>query len=127
VVRQGRRGRAITIVMLKECNRALRFLLEVAMILDVGLLGASTSLALSLRLLLGLDLPLLAMLVWGLLVAPKARHRLVDPWRLLVELALFALATLALWNRQFYLPASALMALFLLNRLALSLWRQNTV
>ncbi|GER82279.1 hypothetical protein KTAU_09170 [Thermogemmatispora aurantia] len=49
------------------------------------------------------------------------------PWRLLVELALFGLAALPLWHRQCYLLASMLMALFLLNRLALSLWGQNTV
>ncbi|WP_069802926.1 YrdB family protein [Thermogemmatispora onikobensis] len=116
------------VVILKECNRALRFLLEVAMILTLSYWGASsTSLALPLSFLLGLALPLFAMLVWGLLVAPKARHRLVDPWRLLVELALFGLAALALWHRQCYLLASMLMALFLLNRLALSLWGQNTV
>ncbi|RAQ96003.1 YrdB family protein [Thermogemmatispora tikiterensis] len=120
-------GEIVTVVMLKELNRALRFLLEVALILTLGYWGASTSLALTLRFFLGLALPLLAMLVWGLLVAPKARHRLVDPWRLLIELALFSLAALALWDRQFYLLAIALVALFLLNRLALSLWGQNTV
>ncbi|MBX5456479.1 MAG: YrdB family protein [Thermogemmatispora sp.] len=113
--------------MLKEVNRALRFLLEVAMILVLGYWGASTSQSLPLRLLLGLVLPLLAMLVWGLLIAPKARRRLADPWRLLVELALFSLAALALWDRQFYLLAIVLVVLFLLNRLALSLWGQNTV
>jgi hypothetical protein len=116
----------ITVVVLKELNRALRFLLEVALILTLGYWGATASQSLPLRLLLGLALPLFAMLVWGLLVAPKARHRLVDPWRLLIELALFSLAALALWNRQFYLLAIVLVALFLLNRLALSLWGQNT-
>ncbi|MBE3566991.1 MAG: YrdB family protein [Thermogemmatispora sp.] len=66
--------------ILKECNRALRFLLEVAMILTLSYWGASsTSLALPLSFLLGLALPLFAMLVWGLLVAPKARCLLVDP------------------------------------------------
>jgi hypothetical protein len=33
--------------------------------------------------------------VWGALVAPKARRRLRDPLRLVVELAIFGLATLA--------------------------------
>jgi hypothetical protein len=33
--------------------------------------------------------------VWGALVAPKARRRLRDPLRLLVELAIFGLATVA--------------------------------
>jgi hypothetical protein len=33
--------------------------------------------------------------VWGALVAPKARRRLGDPLRLVVELAIFGLATVA--------------------------------
>ncbi|WP_376796469.1 DUF2568 domain-containing protein [Thermogemmatispora sp.] len=36
------------------------------------------------------------MVLWGLLVAPKAPFRLADPWRLLLELILFGLAALAL-------------------------------
>jgi hypothetical protein len=83
-MRQGRGRNAVTIVMivviLKECNHALRFLLEGAMILTLSYWGASsTSLALPLSFLLELALPLFAMLVRGLLVAPKAHRLLVDP------------------------------------------------
>jgi len=34
--------------------------------------------------------------VWGLRVAPRARWRLPDPWRLIVEIVLFGLATAGL-------------------------------
>jgi hypothetical protein len=36
-------------------------------------------------------------LVWGALIAPKARRRLADPLRLAVELVIFACATAAFW------------------------------
>jgi hypothetical protein len=36
--------------------------------------------------------------IWGLVVAPKASHRLPDPPRLLVELVIFASATVAFYE-----------------------------
>ncbi len=36
--------------------------------------------------------------MWGLVVAPKAKHRLPDPPRLLVELVIFASATVAFYS-----------------------------
>ncbi|HET7018748.1 MAG TPA: YrdB family protein [Streptosporangiaceae bacterium] len=34
--------------------------------------------------------------IWGLWIAPKARRRLPDPWRLILEIVLFGLATAGL-------------------------------
>jgi predicted histidine transporter YuiF (NhaC family) len=42
---------------------------------------------------LGIVLGVAVIAVWGAWVAPKAKRRLPDPLRLLVELAIFALAT----------------------------------
>jgi predicted histidine transporter YuiF (NhaC family) len=44
---------------------------------------------------LGLLLGIAVVVVWGAWVAPKARRRLPDPMRLLVELGIFALAAVA--------------------------------
>jgi hypothetical protein len=44
---------------------------------------------------LGILLGIAVIAVWGAWVAPKARRRSPDPWRLAIELAIFALATLA--------------------------------
>ena len=43
----------------------------------------------------GVVAALAAALVWGIWIAPKARSRLRDPSRLVLELALFAAATAA--------------------------------
>jgi hypothetical protein len=44
---------------------------------------------------LGIVAGAVVILLWGAWVAPKARRRLRDPLRLLVELAIFGLATVA--------------------------------
>ena len=44
---------------------------------------------------LGLLLGVAVIAVWGAWVAPKAQRRLPDPYRLVLELAIFALATVA--------------------------------
>jgi hypothetical protein len=44
---------------------------------------------------LGIVLGIAVILVWGAWVAPKAKRRLPDPLRLLVELGIFTLATVA--------------------------------
>lgn len=50
---------------------------------------------------------LLALLVsWGSLVAPRAQHRLPDPWRLGVELLVFGLGAVALVALEFRLLAA---------------------
>ena len=44
---------------------------------------------------LGIVAGVVVIAVWGAWVAPKAKRRLPDPARLIVELAIFALATVA--------------------------------
>jgi hypothetical protein len=47
---------------------------------------------------LGILLGASTIAVWGAWVAPKAQRRLPDPYRLVLELAIFALATIAFVN-----------------------------
>lgn len=78
-------------------NLVLRFLLEIAMLVALGYWGFATGDAAWQRVALGLGAPLLALVAWGALVAPRAKWRLADPWRLGVETVLFGLAGWALW------------------------------
>jgi hypothetical protein len=41
--------------------------------------------------------PILAALVWGMWMAPRASNRLPEPWHLIVELIIFGLAIAALY------------------------------
>jgi hypothetical protein len=82
---------------------ALAFLCEITLVVLLAVvgwrLGAPTGLAGPLPVLLGvvlaLALPAAAIAVWGRWLAPRAAHRLPQPWRLDVQVALFVAAGLA--------------------------------
>lgn len=73
------------------------------------------------RVLAGLGAPLLAAVVWGTWVAPKAANQMADPARFAVELMLFTLGAgaLSLAGRPGW--GAALLVAFLVNRLLLFL------
>ena len=74
----------------------VRFLTEIALIAVLVWAGVGASLPLPARIVLAVAAPVLAMVIWGRWLAPRARHRLTDPLRLAVELVLFAVAAVAL-------------------------------
>jgi hypothetical protein len=77
-------------------NDGLRFTLELAALTALAYWGFSEHDG-ALQWLLGLGAPLLAAVVWGAFVAPKASRPTTDPVRLLLELAVFGPAVAALW------------------------------
>ena len=77
---------------------ALRFLLELILLAVLAYWGFHAADALPLRLLAGLGAPAAAALLWGLFVSPNRRFELGRIPRLLLELALFALAAASLWQ-----------------------------
>jgi hypothetical protein len=81
---------------LRGANLVLRFFLELAALGALGYWGFSTHETIWQKLLFGLGTPLLAAVVWGLFVAPKAVRPVPLPWRLLVEAVVFGAATAAL-------------------------------
>jgi hypothetical protein len=77
-------------------NDGLRFVLELAALTALGYWGFAEHEG-ALQWLLGLGAPLLAAVVWGTFVAPKASRPTVDPPRLLLELAVFGSGVAALF------------------------------
>jgi hypothetical protein len=74
---------------------ALRFLAELGMLLCLGVGGWRVGDSTLTSVIGAVVLPVAAMAVWGRWVAPRASHRLPDPARLAVEVALFAAAGIA--------------------------------
>lgn len=74
---------------MKALGLTVRFACELAMLVAVGWWGWSHSVAEAVL------WPLGVIGVWSSWIAPKARHRLRDPARLVLELVLFAAATAA--------------------------------
>ena len=81
---------------MKSSNLALRFLLELGALAGLAHWGWQTGTSRAGQYLLAGGAPLLAALIWGRLVAPKAPSRLEDPVRAGVEVVFFGTATTAL-------------------------------
>jgi hypothetical protein len=67
------------------------------------------------QVLLAVVAPLAAAVLWGTFVAPKASRHVSEPVRLAIELAIFALATAALFDAGHPRPAVAFAVLAVAN------------
>jgi hypothetical protein len=70
----------------------IRFLAELGLLVGLSWGGWALGGGAPLSVVLAVLLPLAAGAVWGRWVAPRAGHRLADPARVVVELALFGVA-----------------------------------
>ena len=77
-------------------NDVLRFLLELAALVALGVWGFGTRLAMPWSVVLGIGAPLLMALLWGAFLSPKARYRLSAGSKLLLEVLIFTGAAAAL-------------------------------
>lgn len=89
----------------------VRFLLELALLTALGVIGWNLADAMWLQVILALAVPAATASLWVMVVAPKARLSVPLAGRLLVELVIFAAATLGLWSLQYEAAALLLMGL----------------
>jgi len=106
-----------------QLNLALKFFLELAAFVALGLWGASIAHGAA-AVVLAIGLPALAAGLWGTFAAPKARHRLPLRLRAPFEVGVFAVAALALWGAASVAPAATFAAFVLLNALLLTAFDQ---
>ena len=111
--------------MLKGIALVLRFLLELCALGALGYWGFVTGGTALAKVGLGLGIPLVAAVAWGTFVAPKALVKVPGAARLLVELGVFASATAALYVAGGTRLATALMLVYVLDRvLLIALWQR---
>src|SRR5512147_3184969 len=77
----------------RAVNDVIRFCLELASLAGLAVWGWRTG-PTGVNLVLAVVAPLAAAAVWGAFVAPKAPRHPRDPWRLLLEVAVFGAGTL---------------------------------
>lgn len=70
--------------VIKTANVALRFLLELCILVALGYWGVQTGQGLLAKIGLGIGVPLIAAVVWGLVGAPSSPWQLHDPWHLVL-------------------------------------------
>ncbi|MFN8470531.1 MAG: YrdB family protein [Caldilineaceae bacterium] len=97
-------------------NMALRFVLELCALGALGYWGFTAGPETIGKFVLGLGAPILAAVLWGMFVAPKAVRPLHDPAKLLVELVVFGGAAAALYAAGQPLWAGVLLVVYGINR-----------
>ena len=110
--------------ILKGTNLALAFLLELCALAALGYWGFHTGRGTLAKVGLGLGAPLLAAVVWGLFVAPKATVTVPGPVHLALEVAVFGLAAVALHAAGQPRLALAFALVVVLNRVLIAVWGQ---
>jgi hypothetical protein len=110
---------------LKNGNLALAFAVEIAMLAAFAAAGWASTPILWLRIVLTIALPGIAILLWAVWAAPKAKKRRLKPRPLLLfKLIIFGFATLAWWFAGMGLIAAVFGALATINLLGIVAFRQ---
>jgi hypothetical protein len=110
--------------VIKTANVALRFLLELCILVALGYWGFQTGQGQLAKIALGIGFPLIAAVVWGLFGAPGSPWQLHDPWHLVLEVILFGGAALALFVAGQRVLGLAFVLLFVMNRALMYAWGQ---
>ena len=112
-------------IFVKSANLAMRFVLELCALGALGFWGFHSDRGILIEWGLGIGAPLLAAVVWGTFVAPRALKPLSGTARLGVELAVFgsAVAALVLADRPTW--GAALALAYVINRVLIVVWSQS--
>ena len=110
--------------LIKLINLGVRFLLELGILAIFGYWGFKTGSNTFMKFLLGLGAPFLFAVVWGTFLAPKSPMRLDEPWLFLLELAIFALTSLALYSTGKTNLTFVFATIYIINKILMLIWRQ---
>jgi len=110
--------------ILKTLNLLTRFLLELCMLAAVGYWGFKTQSGWTMKIALGIGLPVLIAVLWGLFIAPRAKYPLSGIPYLIVELTLLGSGALALFASGRVNLGWVYMIILIVNKALLVLWNQ---
>jgi hypothetical protein len=109
---------------LKLINAGFAFLLELAMLAAFGYWGFHGEKSLLTKWLLGIGLPVLTAVIWGIFLAPRAANRLGNISGNLLSLTLFLCGAAALYYTGHPLLAIIFAVTAIVNRILILLWKQ---
>ena len=110
--------------ILKGLNTGLAFLLELAMLVAFRYWGFHGEKSILVKWLMGLGLPIVAVIVWGIFLAPQSTFRLRTIPDNLLSLLLFLLAATALLETGHVILAITFASIAVLNRIWIVVWKQ---
>jgi hypothetical protein len=109
---------------MRYATLALRFALELAGLAAFGYWGFVVGDGLRLKALLGLGVPVVAAVLWGLFASPKSAVSLPDAAKLAFEIVWFGAAAAGLTHAGRPWLAVVFVALYVVNRILLYVWRE---
>ncbi len=109
---------------LKSLNLAVRFLLELAMLAAAAYWGFATQSGWTMKILLGIGLPLLLILIWSRLLAPRAPSRLTGIAYIVLSLVLLGSGAVALFASGQAALGWIYAIVLVINQALLVLWKQ---
>jgi Protein of unknown function (DUF2568) len=112
------------VAILKSINLALAFLLELALLAAFGYWGFQTGSSTLVKVLLGIGIPLLAAVIWGIFMAPNSARHLQGGAYLVLKALLFGLAVVALMTAGRTTLGVVFAAVVVINTILLYIWRQ---
>jgi Protein of unknown function (DUF2568) len=117
-------GRPHVLELIKGANLALRFLLELCALGALGYWGFKTGSVTIAKIGLGIGAPLVAAIVWGTFVAPRAPVQLPLPLTLLLQVLVFGSAATGLASTGHRTLAWVLAMVVAANAILMYVWGQ---
>lgn len=114
----------LKVEFLKIGNLGVRFILEILALVIYGYWGFHVSNGIFLKIVLGIGTPLLAAFIWGTFGAPQAPYLLTGGAYLLLEIAIFGLAVVALYTAGKQSMAITYGIITIINLVLMKIWDQ---
>jgi len=109
---------------LKGLNLLVRFLLELCMLAAVGYWGFKTNSGWVMKVILGIGLPVLIAVAWGLFMAPKAMYPLRGAAHLALSFILLSTGAIALFASHRSDLGWIYAITLVINQVLMILWKQ---
>ena len=109
---------------LKSANLALRFILELLALAAMGHWGFRTGRGTAIGWFLGLGIPIVAIVLWALFVAPEATVEAPVAVRVAIEIAILGGAALALVAAGLVTLGIIYAVVVVANRILMAVWNQ---
>ncbi|MGS2776405.1 YrdB family protein [Robertmurraya sp. GLU-23] len=111
-------------LLIKNLNLLLRLGLELFVLLSIGYWGFHLKGSWMIKYGLGVGLPIIVMVVWGMIIAPNSAYQLPLPWRIIIEVFVFGLGAYALHASGHQGLGKIFSILVCINMILLLYWKQ---
>lgn len=110
--------------ILKPINLLVRFLIELCALAALGYWGFHNGNGTVLKIVFGIGAPLLAAIIWGAFVAPRASIQVPGWLHLLLEIVVIGSGAIALYFSKQPTLCYLYAGIYVINRILLTVWDQ---